>query len=67
MDLRQRKALGRPPLDPAIRDLIIRLGRENPVPGAAPVDRLEQTVITSAAPGLVAVCSVARRGVGRWP
>jgi putative transposase len=27
---RRRGTLGRPPLDPAIRDLVIRLGRENP-------------------------------------
>jgi len=27
---RKRRTLGRPPLEPAIRDLVIRLGRENP-------------------------------------
>jgi putative transposase len=27
---RRRSRLGRPPLDPAIRDLLVRLGRENP-------------------------------------
>src|SRR6266536_221811 len=27
---RRRRALGRPPMDPWIKDLVIRLGRENP-------------------------------------
>jgi putative transposase len=31
----RRRSLGRPPLDPALRELVLRLGRENPSWGCA--------------------------------